>query len=129
MIKQNEGTYATSKASGNLFVKMSGTGWRQIGVRTYPTVAGLLADTAAPSGSLGVAIDEETFWVMHGGSWHCHSIRQFPTLVDLFRNWATPQEGAQAIETDEGLHYTYANGFWRPQSIWVKTEAEIQASD
>ena len=127
-VNQAAGTYATSSQSGNLFVKMAGTGWRQIGVRTYPTATALLADTAAPTGSLGVAIDEETFWVMHGGTWHCHSVRQFATLADLFANWATPQEGARAIETGEGLNYDYSNGFWRPQSIWVKTEAEIQAA-
>ena len=125
---QTEGTYATSKASGNLFVKMSGTGWRQIGVRTYPTVAGLLADTAAPDGSLGVAVDEETFWIMHGGTWYCESIRPFTDMADLIARWPTPPNGSKALEMSEGLDYTYAQGAWRPQSIWVKTEAEIQAS-
>ena len=74
---QSTGTYATSQASGNLFVK-SNIGWRQIGIRTYTDSAALLADASAPEGSLGVSIAEKTFWIMHSNAWHCLSKRPFP---------------------------------------------------
>ena len=124
-VNQSEGTYATSKQSGNLFVKMAGTGWRQIGVRTYQSITNLLADTAAPDGSLGVALDEETFWIMHGGTWHCESTRPFVDVADMLARWPSPPDGSKAIEASEGLDYTYSQGAWRPQSIWVRAEFDI----
>ena len=124
-VNQPAGTYATSASSGNLFVKMAGATWRQIGVRTYTTAANLLADTAAPDGSLGVALDEESFWIMHGGTWHCHTVRQFLTLADLLANWPSPPEGSEALELSQGLNYVYSQGAWRPQSVWVRTEFDI----
>jgi hypothetical protein len=122
---QVAGTYATSSATGNLFVK-GAAAWRQIGVRTYTTVAGLLADNA-PEGSLGVAIDEETFWVVHGGVWHCHSRRPVADVAALAA-WASPPEGSTAMEQAEELRYHYHSGHWVPESIWIKTEADILAS-
>ena len=118
------GSYATSQASGNLFVK-GAAAWRQIGVRNYPTAAALLADTA-PDGSLGVAEDEETFWIMHGGVWHCHSRRVFPTVTDL-ASWVNPPEGSMAMETAEELRYHFHSGAWQPESIWSEIEADILA--
>jgi hypothetical protein len=122
---QVAGTYATSSATGNLFVK-SATAWRQIGVRIYTTVAALLADNA-PEGSLGVALDEETFWVVHGGAWHCHSRRPVADVAALAA-WASPPEGSTAMEQAEELRYHYHSGHWVPESIWIKTEADILAS-
>jgi hypothetical protein len=119
------GQYATSQASGNLFVK--GPTWRQIGVRIYTTVAQLLADTTAPEGSLGVAEDEETFWVMHQNAWHCHSRRPVADVAGLAA-WASPPEGSTALEAAEELRYHFHSGHWVPESIWIKTEAEILAS-
>lgn len=66
------GVYAFSRSTGNLFVRFDdGTGtlvWRQIGVRTYPTQAGLLADTP-PDGQTGYAVDTRTVWNRAGASW------------------------------------------------------------
>jgi hypothetical protein len=66
------GVYAFSRATGNLFVRFDdGTGtlvWRQIGVRTYPTQAGLLADTP-PDGQTGYAVDTKTVWNRVGAAW------------------------------------------------------------
>ena len=125
-VNQPTGTYATSQTTGNLFVK-NPTGWRQIGVRTYPTAAALLADTAAPEGSLGVAVDEETFWVMHGTVWHCHSRRPVADVAAL-GNWQNPPEGSTAMEQAEELRYHYHSGHWVPESVWIKTEADILAN-
>ena len=119
-------SYATSMATGNLFVK-GATAWRQIGVRVYPTAAGLLADATAPEGSLGVAEDEQTFWVMHSGAWHCHSRRPFADVTAL-GSWASPPEGSTAMEQAEELRYHYHSGHWIPESIWIKPEADILAS-
>ena len=124
-VNQATGSYATSQQSGNLFVK-SATVWRQIGVRNYNTVANLLADNA-PEGSLGVALDEETFWVVHGGVWHCHSRRPVADVVAL-GSWVNPPEGSTAIEQAEELRYHFHSGHWVPESIWIKTEADILAS-
>ena len=99
---------------GNLFVK-GATAWRQIGVRTYPTAAGLLADTSAPEGSLGVAEDEETFWVMHSGAWHCHSRRPVADVAALAA-WQNPPEGSTAMEQAEELRYHFHTGQWRSRN-------------
>jgi len=66
------GVYAFSRATGNLFVRFDSGGgalvWRQIGVRTYPTQAGLLADSP-PDGQTGYAVDTKTIWNRAGAAW------------------------------------------------------------
>ena len=93
----------------------------------YPTAAALLADSNAPEGSLGVAEDEETFWVMHGGAWHCHSRRPVAD-VQALAAWLNPPEGSTAMEQAHELRYHFHTGQWRPESIWVQTQANIMAS-
>lgn len=121
---QIPGTYAASELSGNLYI-MSQVGWRQIGVRTYPTANALLADSPV-EGTLGVALDESTFWLRSGNEWHCHTIR---TLADLtaIQAWA-PQDGARAYDEAADLTYEHVGGSWRPESIYQADEATLLAN-
>lgn len=126
-VNQPTGAYATSQATGNLFVK-GPTAWRQIGVRTYATVAGLLADANAPDGSLGLAEDEDTFWIMNGNKWQCQSVRPFPDLAAV-KAWTPLNNGARALQKDLELTYRYHAGAWITDSILHDTEANINLLD
>jgi hypothetical protein len=120
---QPAGTYAASAATGNLFI-MGSAGWRQIGVRSYPTAAGLLADTPM-EGSLGLALDERSVWVRGATDWMCISVRHFPDFATLDA-W-TPADGAQALDVGTGIAYLRVNGAWRSGSVLMDTEANVMA--
>lgn len=105
---QPAGSYAASEATGNLFVR-SNTDWHQVGIRTYPTAVGLLAD-APPDGSLSVALDENTFWLRNGGTWLCQTVRPFANVAAMVA-WQPP-DGAQALTLDDTTFWYRTGGTW-----------------
>lgn len=105
------GVYAFSKESGNLFVRYTDGGndvWRQIGARTYPTEAGLLAD-APGDGSVGFAVDTGRIFYRVNSTWEAGSF-----LTDTEANVlaATPRSGDVAVTTDTGRIYIGDGTAW-----------------
>lgn len=102
------GTYAFSQATGNFFVRFNdgvADTWRQIGVRTYTTEAGLLVDIPA-DGSIGFAADTGMLWYRVAGAWKSGS---FHTDTEANVLASTPTAGLVGVTTDTGRIYL-ANG-------------------
>jgi len=110
---QPAGSYAASEATGNLFVR-SNTDWHQVGIRTYPTAVGLLAD-APPDGSLSVALDENSLWLRNNGAWLCESVRGVADIGALTA-WQPP-DGARALTIDDNTTWLRSAGRWLSTSV------------
>ena len=123
----NQGTYAFSQATGNLFVRYNdGTNdvWREVGIMKFPTEAGLL--TATPGdGSLAFASDTKNFWVRTGTKWEPAGHTQ-DTEANILSS--TPMDGVIAYATDQNRFWFRANGAWIPFGVYLDTEANIIGS-
>ena len=94
------GTYAFSVDTGNLFSRMVQGGnliWRQIGTRTYPTEAALLADNSVADGETAFALDTGNMYLRVAGAWR-HGNVEFMTLANA--KLATPSAGRIIFSTD-----------------------------
>ena len=116
------GTYGTSKATGNLYIRTN-TGWRMVGVRSYPTLAGLWADQPA-DGSIGVDMAGNSIWLRVNGAWMPQSPVSYTTEAALLA--ATPRDSQIGIAEDTGLVYVGINGVWRRVNSPTMTVAPTQ---
>ena len=122
------GVFAWSKATGNLWLRhqsTSGLEWRPVGVRVYPTQAGLLASTPS-DGTLATATDTKAFFVRTGGAWVASS-----WVNDTAANiqGATSVDGQLAFSSDtKKLFFADGAGGW-DQLPWREyaTEADLFA--
>ena len=106
------GTYATSTATGNFFIRFDQAGtlkWRQIGIAHYATQAGMLADNPA-DGTMAYALDVDLFFAYKNGQWHPESELLMPeaTLLGL----APGVIGQRGIATDTGRNFTWTGTAW-----------------
>jgi len=124
------GTYATAGDTGNLFVRQA-SGWRQLGVRTYNTVAGLLADTPAV-GSLGEALDEGSLWERLATGWRCLVVRELADTAAVLAWTAGAATGGavgdRALDLAHDVLYVRTTNGWLPTTAWADTEANIRAA-
>lgn len=118
------GTYAFSAASGNLFVRYNNGAkdvWRQVGVRTYPTEAGLLADTPS-DGAIGFAADTGVVFYRANGAWQNGSIFT-DTQTNLLA--VTPRPGQIGVTTDTSRFFVGdGTGNWVGQP-WLEFATEV----
>ena len=124
---QGVGAYGVSGATGNLYVYTT-TGWKPMGTQEYATVAGLLADTPA-TGTLALALDEESEWEYMSTGWRCISLRHLPTTADVLA-WTDPTYshlGDRALAEDKEVQYVRARNGWKPASPYEEAEAVIRA--
>ena len=121
------GTYAFSQQTGNLFVRYTaGTTdtWRQIGLRTYPTQAGLLADTPA-DGSMGYATDTRNLWAFKNNAWQPLGVYTDTQAGIMGR--AFP-DGSIAFATDTNTYWVRVASSWIPLGTFADTQANILAA-
>ena len=108
------GTFAWSVATGNLWLRHQPTGggaleWRPVGVRVYPTQAGLLASTPS-DGTLATATDTKAFFVRTGGAWVSSS---WVYDTDAHIRAKTSFAGQVAFASDSHkLYFGTAAGAW-----------------
>ena len=122
-VTSNPGTYAFSQATGNLFVRFNDAGtmkWRQVGTRTYPTQAALLADATVPDGQTAYAIDTDMIWHRIGGVWRTGS---FWVDAEATIKAATPTAGLVAVSSDTGKMFL-GNG-----TDWIGTPVTDYADE
>jgi hypothetical protein len=123
----NAGTYAFSRTTGNLFVRYNnGTNdvWRELGIMTFPTEAGLLTATPA-NGQIAYAIDSGNYWARQGTSWEPFGINRDTQAQILAANYA---DGAVAFAIDTGNTFLRTNATWQPITEYQDTEANILAA-
>jgi hypothetical protein len=124
------GTYATAGDTGSLFIKVPG-GWRQVGIKQYPTAADLFGDAAAATGALGEVMDEDSLWEKTATGWRLMLVREMATTAAITA-WTNTSPGAtvgdRAVDKATGVLYIRLASGWRPISIWEETEANIRAS-
>ena len=111
------GTYAFSRKTGNFFVRYTegpglGNIWKQVGVRTYPTQAGLKADTPG-DGSIGFAQDTGIIWNRLNGAWQTSSF--WRTTEALILAAPSTQAGEVAVSTDTHKIYVSDGTNWISQ--------------
>jgi hypothetical protein len=105
------GTYGTSIATGNLFIRTSGGVWRQVGIRSYPNETAMQADTTVADGSVAVTLAEDTVWLRVAGTWRALNAISYTTEALLLAS--TRPDGVIGLAQDTGLVYARMNGGWR----------------
>ena len=124
------GTYAFSRATGNLFVRFNDgtTGavdqWREIGVMKYPLEAGLLADTTA-DGSIAYAMDTGNYYQRNGVNWQPFGVMREVEATILASTYA---DAAIAYATDTDRFWIHVDGAWQPFGLYQDTEPNILAT-
>ena len=107
------------------------TGWAFIGLREYPTLAQLLADTMQP-GSIGQALDELSLWAKTTNGWRCLTMREMANQAAILAWTGTEAAGAnpgdRALALDTDLQYIRTSAGWRATSLWEETEANMRAA-
>ncbi len=131
------GRMAIAADTGGLFIKQP-AGWQYVGIKDYATAANLLADNPT-SGSMGVALDENTLWQMSATGWRCLVPREFPDTASV-QGWVIPlgtaagqnptgvHVGDQAVAVDVGVLYVRLATGWLPTTLYEDTEANIRAA-
>ena len=118
---QSPGSYATSSATGNLFIALTGGLWHQVGVRSYATEAGMKADTNALEGDTAWTQDTNQLWYFVGGKWFTLGTHYYATEAALIADLANAGGGAVACAIDTGLLFsaptTNLVTSWQPMSI------------
>jgi len=124
------GVYATAGDTGSLFVRTP-TGWRQVGVKQYPTATDLFGDAAAAVGALGEVMDEDSLWERTPAGWRLMLIREMANTAAIVA-WTNTSPGAtlgdRAVDKTTGITYIRISSGWRPITIYEDTEANIRAT-
>lgn len=125
------GTYAFSRATGNLFVRFTEAGanvWRQIGTTTFATQAAMFAvTTGIAEGSQAFVTADNSQWQWLNGQWRIQS-----TVSDTDANiralLASVYSGGVAIATDTAKIY-FSDGVTWVSTPWrdYPTEADLLA--
>ena len=125
---QPVGTFAVTADTGEVYIRQA-TGWAFIGLREYPTLAQLLADTLQP-GSVAQALDELSLWAKTTNGWRCLTQREMADQAAILAWAGTEATGAnpgdRALALDTDLQYIRTSSGWRAISMWEDTETNIR---
>jgi len=128
---QSPGSYATSQATGNLFISMAGGAWHQVGVRSYATETAMKNDLNAVEGDTAWTQDTNQLWYFNAGKWFTLGVHYYATEAALIADQANNAGGAVACAMDTGLLFscpTQLPALWQPMSIaQFATEAAMRA--